>query len=142
MTMEYCMNKPICAVSDTELFTNIMEEKFPNRLGDYLIKIINKSNLKIDLYYYDEYEICLQNPNTKVIITLGKTPTQTLLNLPKSFKLKDYLEKELPRINSNKIIIPWYSVNHLLISGKKLEQKTIKLFSEIKAKYGNQELVY
>jgi len=125
--------KEICVVSNVPLTQKIGEVSFNLREGDYVKKLLLKSGIHDGAFCFakwdDTLENRLQNANFHVIISLGAIPTGLLLKLPKSFKMKDYLGKNF--VLGNKILIPWYAANHLLIRGKKLEEETLTLFKKI-----------
>lgn len=121
------MNK-ICLITENPTEEKILEVSFPNRYGDYLEKLLNKAQIKPEERVIICSEDSLRESEFQVIVTLGRTPTGLLLKLPKSFKMGDYVGKQKGKI------VPWYSLEHLFIKGKKLEQQTVELLGNIKCK--------
>lgn len=119
--------KKLYLLTENPTAETILDEKFNNRHGDYLEMLLNKSG-----FHGEEYElIWIEEFNGRetgeaTIVTLGQTPTRMLLKLPKSFKMGNYVGK---RFNN---VVPWYSPEHLLTRGKKLEQQTIELLGKLK----------
>lgn len=119
--------KKICVVTENPAYEKIMEESFPNRYGYYLENLMQKAGFAREAYevvWVQDFAGLLSDAAT--IITLGRTPTGLLLKLPKSFKMADYVGQRKGQI------IPWYSLEHLFMRGKKLEQETIELLGKIK----------
>lgn len=131
------MKNRICFLSDEEIYQWIKisgyeAEYFDTRFSLYLKKLTEKAELK---FSPKSVSSDLQKLDGDVIITLGHRSTRTLLMLPKSRNVKELLGLE--QIKDDKIIIPWYSISHLLMRGKSLQDQTINLFSNIGKKYGN-----
>lgn len=124
----------LCIVNNTSLLEKIENVPFLNREGDYIKKLLEKSNIDISnvsfSYLTEDLETRLQSADFGVIISLGAIPTGKLLKLKKTFKLDEYVGKCYPFYKQT--LIPWYSASHLLIRGKKLEAETLKLFTQVK----------
>lgn len=114
-------------ITENPAYEEILETKFPNRCGDYLEMLLKKAN--VDTFIVTCNEFLLKDCESSVIVTLGATPTRMLLELKKSYKLKEYVGKTF--VKESKNIVPWYSLEYLLLKGKKLEQETIKLLGKI-----------
>lgn len=106
----------------------ILDAEFPNRYGDYLAMLLKKAELTN--YIVQCSKLDLQSCDSSVIVTLGKTPTREVLELKKSFNFKDYAGKI--HLKGTRSVLPWYSLEHLLIKGKKLEEQTIQLLRNLK----------
>lgn len=117
--------KRICFVTENPAYEKILEEKFPNRYGDYLELLIKKAGIN-QPYSVISSQDPLQESDFEVIICLGRTPIGLLLKLPKSFKMAQVVGKQVGKI------LPWYSLEHLLTKGRKTELETVELLGKIK----------
>ncbi len=138
------------APGETEDLTG---EPFVGRAGKLLDKILESASLKRESVYItntvkcrppknrppepQEIDNCaiylwmeIQQVKPKLIITLGKTPTQKLLNLKKSFKLADYIGKEIPKAwpNVETTVLPCLHPSYLLQYGRDKLDLTIEHF--------------
>ena len=77
----------------------------------------------------------IQVVNPKVIVTMGKVPTYTLLHsqLNKTFTMKSVVGQEFKVDYFPAIIIPVYHPSHLLQHGKKHIDATIDIFKKAKS---------
>jgi DNA polymerase len=76
----------------------------------------------------------MQAISPKIIVTLGKVPTYTLLHsqLNKSFTLKSVVGNEFHVEYFDSVIMPAYHPSFILQRGKKHTEETIELFKKIK----------
>lgn len=82
----------------------------------------------------------IQEVSPKVILPLGKVPTQLLLKLKASFKMGDVIGKEHAVTYTEAVIMPWYHPSYLLRQGKTADKDTIDFFKKIKEKSNGLEL--
>jgi hypothetical protein len=114
--------KKLLFISDNELYEDLLGEKFPNRLGNYIEHLLKKCNIPLEDCEFLKTEESWQNHPSLVRVTLGRNSTGQVLNLKKSAKLSDYVGI------SN---LAWYDVNYLLNRGKKVELETINFLKEV-----------
>lgn len=115
-------------LTENPAYYKILDAEFPNRHGDYLESLLKKAG--VSQYVVQCGEFNLQSCDSSVIVTLGKTPTREVLELKKSFNFKDYAGQIC--LKGTRRVLPWYSLEHLLIKGKKLELETIQLLRNLK----------
>ncbi len=115
-------------ITENPAYYKILDAEFPNRYGDYLESLLKKAQLAN--YIVTCGENSLESSDLSVIVTLGRTPTGLLLELKKTFKLKEYVGKTF--LKGQTKIIPWYSLEYLLLKGKQLEIQTVELLRNLK----------
>ena len=123
-------------------------EPFVGRCGDLLTKMLSDCGIERDSTYITNVVKCRPTKNNKgksnrpptsqevdnckrwlwnelkilkpkVILTLGKVPTGLLLKLKKTFKLADYIEKEISLdYMDNTYVVPCYHPSYLMQTGK------------------------
>ena len=137
---------------------DFMEEPFAGRVGDYIKRKIKDADIDLEDCYFTNaikcrtprpkfvedckdwfyYEISIIRP--KILLALGFIASNLICGVKYDVKIPDEALGKWNRVDVEGInvdFISWYNPKFLLVSGKKLEDKTKHLFEEIRGKlYG------
>lgn len=144
---------------------SILEEPFVGDCGQFLDLMLDEAELRRDELFITNTVKCrptknsgrsnrppepceiasckpwlwqeLQMVEPKVVVTLGKIPTYTLLSsqLIKSFKLGDVVGNKATVDYMNSTIIPCYHPSYIMVHGKDKRDSMVKLLKQIKDDY-------
>lgn len=74
----------------------------------------------------------LVKTSPKVVVSLGRLPTQMLLGLKKSFKLGDVAGAAHAVPFMKAVVVPWYSASYVLSHGKNADAAAAAMFRKVK----------
>lgn len=131
---------------------DLMGDSFSGRDGTLFKKLIEKSGINPQECVYTLTTKCMGKPSEaqikicsnewlnkeieffkpKIVIALGKIPIRILTGIKKTYiKVSDYAGV-LTKSPKGDIIAPWYSINHILQRGKRIDEQTIQFLKKVK----------
>lgn len=136
----------------------LLGEPFMSREGDYLRKLLHQAGLPPEDCYLtltvkcpvpdpkgateDQIQACrpwlfqeLETVRPQLVLSLGTLPARILLGEKKSFRLNRVVgQMQRLMFPWSGSVMPWYSPSYLLQRGKKMEQQTLSLLQQLKAR--------